>query len=319
MKKTYMQNSRIKTLVSEYSLILVFILICVICMLVTDFRFTKINNIMVILRNTSIIGMISLGMTYVIISGGIDLSSGPVLAASGTVLIMIQRSETMPVIVAILACCAVAMVIGFVNGIIITKAKLPPFIVTLAIGIIARSIAVYICSGATIRGRNVPEFTNIGNGSIGVFPIPFIIIVASVVLMGMLLHKSRFGSYVYAVGGNEKAAVYSGINADRIKIITYMLAGLCVGVASVIETSRMAAIAPSTSGHLYEFEAITAVIVGGTSLAGGRGRIIGTVIGFLILGVVTNMMLMMNISPYLNGALKGCVILIAVLLQKKNG
>lgn len=319
MNKVLAKNSRARVLLSEYSLILVFIAIFLICTFVTSFRFSAINNIMVILRNTSIIGMISLGMTFVIISGGIDLSSGPILATSGTVLIMLQLNESLSIWVAILACCATATAIGFINGIIITKAKLPPFIVTLAIGITARSIAVYACSGATVRGRNVPEFTNIGNGSLAGIPIPFLIILASVVLLGLLLHKSRFGSYVYAVGGNEKAAKYSGVNVDRIKIITYMLVGLCVGIASAIETSRMAAIAPSTSGNMYEFEAITAVIVGGTSLAGGRGKIIGTVIGFLILGVVTNMMLMMNISPYLNGALKGGVILAAVLLQKKNG
>jgi ribose transport system permease protein len=273
---------------------------------------------MVILLSTSSIGMISLGMTFVITSGGIDLSSGPVMAAVGTVLIMLQSSGAVPIGVSIAACCLLATLIGFINGIIITKAKLPPFIVTLAIGIIARSLAMFSVKGATIRGNAVPEFTSIGNGVVGVLPVPFVIVLASVIILGILLHKTKFGSYVYAVGGNERAAIYSGIKADRIKIMTYMLIGLCVGMAAMIETSRMAAIAPSTSGHLYEFEAITAVIVGGTALSGGKGNIVGTVIGFLILGVVTNMMLMMNISPYLNGALKGAVILIAVLLQKKN-
>ena len=307
-----------KRIVSEYSIILVFIAIFIICAFVTGFRFSSVNNVMVILLSTSSIGMISLGMTFVIVSGGIDLSCGPVMATVGTVLIMLQGSGAVPLWVAIAACCVLATIIGFFNGIIITKAKLPPFIVTLAIGIIARSIAMFSVKGATIRGASVPEFTRIGNGTVGVVPVPFLIVLVSVIILGIFLHKTKFGSYVFAVGGNEKAAAYSGIKVERIKIMTYMLTGLCVGMAAMIETARMAAIAPSTSGGMYEFEAITAVIVGGASLSGGRGKLIGTVIGFLILGVVTNMMLMMNISPYLNGALKGAVIIIAVLLQSRS-
>ncbi len=317
MKETAQKRSA-KQLISEYSIILVFVAIFIFCTFVTNFRFSSVNNIMVILLSTSSIGMISLGMTFVIISGGIDLSSGPVMAAVGTVLVMLQVTGVVPLWVCIAVCCLLAVGVGFINGIIITKAKLPPFIVTLAIGIIARSIAMFAVGGATIRGENSDEFKFIGNGKVGEVPIPFLIVLASLILLGILLHKTKFGSYVYAVGGNERAAAYSGIKVDRIKIMTYMLTGLCVGLAAMIECSRMAAIAPSTSGNMYEFEAITAVIVGGASLAGGKGKIVGTVIGFLILGVVTNMMLMMNISPYLNGALKGAVILIAVLLQSKN-
>jgi ribose transport system permease protein len=143
-----------------------------------------------------------------------------------------------------------------------------------------------------------------------------------VVFMAVFLHlvltRSKFGTYVFAVGGNENAARYSGIKVSRIKIATYMLVGLCTGVAATIEMSRMAAVAATTSGAQYEFEAITAVIVGGTSLAGGRGRLIGTIVGFIILGIVNNMMIMLNISPYLSGAVKGAVILFAVLMQRRE-
>jgi ribose transport system permease protein len=143
-----------------------------------------------------------------------------------------------------------------------------------------------------------------------------------VVVMAIILHivltRTKFGTYVFAVGGNESAARYSGIKVDRVKIITYMIVGLCTGLAAVIEMSRMAAVAATTSGMQYEFFAITAVIIGGTSLSGGKGRVIGTIVGFIILGIVNNMMIMLNISPYLSGAVKGAVILFAVLMQRRE-
>jgi len=302
---------------SEYSIIPVFILIFTACSIMAP-RFATMNNIMAIFRNSSIVGMIALGMTFVIITGGIDLSCGHVLATCGAVLIILQGNENIPIPVAILACIAMATTIGFVNGIIITKMNLPPFIVTLAVGTFARSITMYICRGATITGRNIPEFTTIGNGSVGIIPIPLIIFSASAIILGCVLAYTKYGSYIYAVGGNEKAAKYSGIRTDRIKIYAYMLTGLCIGVAATIDMSRMAAVSATTSGSAYEFDAITAVIIGGTSLAGGRGRMLGTFIGMFILGIVSNLMVMMNISPYLNGAVKGAVILIAVLLQRKE-
>jgi ribose transport system permease protein len=311
----------IKNIWQKYSVIVVFVVIIVVCGIAAP-RFIHPDNLLNILRNTSIVGAIALGMTFVIIAGGIDLSSGPVLATSGAVLILLQRmvhpdgSPVVPLAVAILACCAVAVAFGFINGIIITKAQLPPFIVTLAVGIIARSVVMYFCRGATIMGNKIPQFTRIGNGS--VFRIPFIIVLGLAFLFYILLTRTKFGTYVFAVGGNENAARYSGIKVDRIRIATYMLVGLCTGIAATIEMSRMAAVAATTSGAQYEFEAITAVIVGGTSLAGGRGRLVGTIVGFIILGIVNNMMIMLNISPYLSGAVKGGVILFAVLMQRRE-
>ncbi|MGO8692585.1 MAG: ABC transporter permease [Rectinemataceae bacterium] len=300
-----------------------FVFIILVCGLLAP-RFLNPDNLLNILRNTSTVGAIALGMTFVIIAGGIDLSSGPVLATSGMVLIFLQRmvnpdgTSTVPLPIAILMCCLVAVAFGFLNGIVITKAKLPPFIVTLAVGIIARSLTMYFARGATIMGNNIPQFTGIGNGSILNVPIPFVVAIVLALLFQMLLTRTKFGTYVFAVGGNENAARYSGIKVDRIRILTYMMAGLCTGIAATIETSRMAAVAAATSGNQYEFEAITAVIVGGTSLSGGRGRLVGTIVGFIILGIVNNMMIMLNISPYLSGAVKGAVILFAVLMQRRE-
>lgn len=307
----------------DYSVLLVFAAIIVICGIAAP-RFILIDNLLNILRNTSTVGAIALGMTFVIIAGGIDLSSGPVLATHGAVLILLQRmvnpdgTPAVPLALAILACLAVATSFGFLNGIIITKAKLPPFIVTLAVGIMARSLVMYFMRGATVMGNNIPEFTGIGNGSVFSVPIPFILVVAVAIVFHVILTRTKFGTYVFAVGGNENAALYSGIKVDRIRIATYMIVGLCTGMAATIEMSRMAAVAAATSGSQYEFEAITAVIVGGTSLTGGKGRIIGSIVGFIILGIVNNMMIMLNISPYLSGAVKGAVILFAVLMQRRE-
>jgi ribose transport system permease protein len=314
---------RVRSVWHNYSILVVFAVIIAICGMAAP-RFLNPDNLLQILRNTSIVGAIALGMTFVIIAGGIDLSSGPVLATSGAVLILLQRmvrpdgGSVVPLAVAVLACLAVGAAFGLLNGLVITKARLPPFIVTLAVGILARSLVMYFCRGATIMGNNVPEFTNIGNGSLFEIPIPFLIVLVMAIGFHVLLTLTKFGSSVFAVGGNENAARYSGIKVDRVRILTYMLVGVCTAVAATMEMSRMAAVAAASSGSQYEFEAITAVIVGGTSLTGGKGRIIGTVVGFIILGIVNNMMIMLNISPYLSGAVKGAVILFAVLLQSRG-
>ena len=304
---------------SEYSIVFVFIILFGVCAILAGPRFYAINNVTTIFRNASTIGIIALGMTYVIISGGIDLSSGSVVGAVGTVFIFMQRSGTFPLIVSMLAAVVVAVFFGFINGITITKAIIPPFIVTLAVGTIARSVTMYLCKGATVTGDNTDTFLkNIGNGSILGIPIPFIVMIVMAVILTIVLTKTKFGTYVFSVGCNEKAARYSGIKVDKIKIGTYMILGVCVGIASTIEMSRMVAVSSTSSGIGYEFDAITAVLVGGTSLSGGRGTIYGTVIGAILLQFVSNMMIMMNISIYLTGLLKGAVILIAVLLQSRD-
>jgi len=309
----------LKKIWSEYRIIFVLIIIYIVATLLTGGKFGTWGNIQTILRNASTIGVIALGMTYVIISGGIDLSSGAVMATAGVVLIYMQKTQQFPLIVMMLACIGTGVVFGFFNGIIITKAKLPPFIVTLAIGIIARSLTMYVAVGATIRGEEKDTFfNNLGIGKIGGIPIPLVIMLVIAVMLTIILTKTKFGTYIFSVGCNEKAAGYSGINVDRIKTYTYMIAGACVGIAAFMEMSRMVAVSSTTTGSNYEFDAITAVLVGGTSLAGGRGAIYGTVIGAIILASVNNIMIHLNISTYLAGTMKGVIILSAVLLQLKG-
>jgi ribose transport system permease protein len=306
-----------KKIWDDYSIVVVVLLIVTVCSIAAP-RFLTVNNIMAISRNISIVGMVALGMTFVIIAGGIDLSAGHIVVTSGAILIILQKNPNTPIPAAIAVCIAVALVIGVLSGTIITKASLPPFIVTLAIGIFFRSVTMHICKGATITGRNIPEFTTIGIGSIGFVPYPLIVFIVFAIALSLVLKYSKFGSYVYAVGGNENAARYSGINVHLVKISTYVLLGLCIGVASVLDFSRMAAVSASQSALQYEFDAITAVVIGGTSLSGGRGRILGTCMGVFILGIVSNIMVMMAISPFLSGAVKGAIILVAVLLQKQD-
>jgi len=305
----------------NYSIVIVCVLLFIVFGIIEE-RFLQFNNIILILRHSSIVGMIALGMTFVIITGGIDLSSGHVVAFAGAGLIFIQGNEAIPLSVAIplaiAAAIIIAIVVGFINGSVITKLKIPAFIATLAIGIIVRSLTKYFLGGSTARGRMVPEFTDIGLGGIGPIPYSLIIWIVSAIILGCVLKFTKFGSYIYAVGGNENAARYSGIKVNKIKILAYSLAGLCVGIATVLDMSRMAAISPSMAGEGYEFDAITAVVVGGTSLAGGRGRMIGTVFGMILVTVVTNLMIMTGFSPLLSGAVKGLIILTAVLLQRKD-
>ena len=312
-----MLHMLVKKIWDDYSIVVVVVFIVAVCSIAAP-RFLSLNNMMAIFRNMSIVGMVALGMTFVIIAGGIDLSGGHIVVTSGAVLIILQKNPNIPIPVAIMVCIIVALVIGVLSGTIITKANLPPFIVTLAVGIFFRSVTMHICRGATITGRNIPEFTTIGIGSIGVVPIPLIVFLVFAIVLSLVLKYSKFGSYVYAVGGNENAARYSGINVHLVKICTYVLLGLCIGVAATLDFSRMAAVSASQSALQYEFDAITAVVIGGTSLSGGRGRILGTCMGVFILGIVSNIMVMMNISPFLSGAVKGAIILVAVLLQKQD-
>ena len=312
----------IKRIWTDYSIVVV----CVCLFAIFGFiqpRFFTVSNMLLITRQASIVGMIALGMTFIIITGGIDLSSGHVLAAAGAVLIYIQGREYLPmstaITLSILACIVTATLLGFLNGVIITKFRLPAFIITLAIGIIARSMTMYFLQGQTLRGRPVLEFRNIGMGMlIGNIPNALVIWIVSIIILCFVLYYTKFGSYIYAVGGNENAARYSGIKVNKIKIMAYTLAGLCVSIATVLDLSRMAAISPSTSGEMYEFDAITAVVVGGTALSGGRGKILGTVFGVIMIAAVSNIMVMMQISPYLAGTVKGLIILAAVLLQRRD-
>lgn len=307
----------IKRLWNDNSVMFVFVIITILCGILEP-HFVSWGNLMTVFRSCSAVGVLALGMTFVMISGGIDLSLGSNFACCGVILVTLQGMGC-PLFVCILAACAFGVFIGFVNGCFISRFMLPPFIVTLATQTVLRSVVKYTTNGTTVRGTSNEVFSAIGNGSIfGSFPIAFVIFLCIALIMHILLAKTKFGTYVYAIGGNETTSKYTGINVNRVKILNYMLIGLMAALASVIEGSRMASFSPTSSGLNYELEAIIAAVVGGTSFNGGKGKIAGTVIGAVILYIISNMLIHLNISTYLSGAVKGMVILVAVLLQKRE-
>ncbi|WP_456276882.1 ABC transporter permease [Bacillus sp. AK128] len=309
------KNSRLSWLWSEYSVIIAFVVIFILASVLNP-RFLDLNNQLNILMQVSIIGIIALGMTVVMLSGGIDLSVGSVLVLVGVISVLALNASG-SIFVAILTALAVGTSAGFLNGLMVAKGRIASFIATLGMMAGARSIALYIAEGGSISGE-VTGFTAIANSDLWIIDFPIIIFLIMTALVYVLMHKTRFGRYVYALGSNEKAALLSAIRVDRIKIAVYSLAGLLVSVAAIIETSRLNSISSSSSGVQYELDAIAAVIIGGTRMTGGRGKIIGTFFGILILGILNNMMNLMNVSPHLQGFVKGLIIIIAVVFQKRE-
>jgi len=285
--------------------------------------FLKFRNLTNILRQSSYTGIIGLGMTFVIISGGIDLSVGSMVALVGGIVILVLNyfgSNPMAIPWAIAAGLCLGLIAGAFNGIIVTKGKVAPFIATLGTMSIFRSMTLYISNAGEFRSAS-NIYPIIGSGYLLNLPIPVWVFFAMAVIFHILLNNTRYGRYVCAVGANEKVAVHSAIKIDWVKMMTYALTGLSVAVTSIMLSSRLNSISSSNAGIFYELDAIAAVVIGGTSLSGGSGSISGSVIGAIILGMINNMLNMVGVSPYLQGTVKGFVIIFAVLVQykRKNG
>jgi ribose transport system permease protein len=317
-------KTNIEKIWSKYSVIVIFVLLVGVSTFIQGADFFSLKNLVNIMRNNAVVGIISLGMTFVIISGGIDLSVGSMLVGVGVIIILVQKSLEMvfsPVICAIFALLAGLLsgaALGLINGLIITKGKIAPFIVTLGTMNIYRSIAQHFMKGGGFTTNNT-SYINISNYEL-FESIPLPIIYWAMIAIGMFIiaKHTRLGRYIYAVGSNEKAARLSTINVNSVKLTTYTLMGLIVALAAVVETSRMGSINATSSGHYYEMDAIAASVVGGTRMSGGKGIIIGAFFGMLIIGVINNMMTLIGIPPFLVNAMKGLIIILAVLLQKKE-
>ena len=299
----------------ENSVIIAFVAVVILSSVMTDDFLTK-SNILNILRQTSIIGIISLGMTLIIISGGIDLSVGSALVLVGALDILVINL-TGSIILGILAAVAGGMLIGFVNGFIITKGKVAPFIVTLGIMATCRSLSQYSLHGGGISAK-LTEYSTIANSDLFGISLPIFYFIIITAIVYVFSQKTSIGRYIYSIGSNERATLLSGINVDKIKIITYMIGGVLVSLSSIIETSRLNSVSSTSSGVNYELDAIAAVVIGGTSMSGGKGSIIGTFFGVLILGILNNMLTLMGVSPFLAGTVKGIIIIISVLVQRKG-
>lgn len=278
----------------------------------SEFFFTP-ENILNVTLQTSITAIIAVGMTFVILTGGIDLSVGALVALTGIVTTG-AMSSAVPIPIALLLGLITGALIGFIAGIFVTKLAITPFIVTLAMMTVSRGLAFIVTEGRPIW-EVPPEFSVLGNSRLLSIPIPTIIMVTMYVIAYIVLHRTRFGRYVYAVGGNKEAARLAGIKTTKVLLQVYVISGLLASLSGILLASRMNSGQPN-SGQMYELDVIAAVVVGGTSLTGGRGTIIGTFIGAMLIGVLRNGLNLLNVSSYVQMVMVGVVILLAVLMDR---
>ena len=312
------KNNNFKNLLVEYkSLVGLLGLVIVVALLSPSFL--TVNNILNVLRQTSVNAIIAAGMTFVILTGGIDLSVGSILGFSGAVAAY-SIASGQNIVIAVLLALVVGTGIGIINGVVISKGKLQPFIATLASMTILRGATLVFTDGKpiTIGSEGVAlAFGKIGGGSIIGIPTPALMMIAVFVVCYYILSQTKIGRYTYALGGNEEATKLSGLDTDKIKIFAYTVSGILAAVAGIIITSRLFSAQPN-AGDGYELDAIAAVVLGGTSLAGGKGKITGTIIGALIIGILSNALNLLDVSSYFQMIAKGIVILIAVLADRKG-
>jgi ribose transport system permease protein len=302
--------------------ILLFVLGAIVSWTAQGFRgapiFITPGNILMVLRQVSYTGIIALGMTLIITSGGIDLSVGSMMAFVGGVAVFILKkfpdNSLSAVFITLLFAMAFGTVCGFVNGLMVTRGRIAPFIATLGTMAIYRSLILYFSKAANIVSSNT-EFIKFGPASILGISLPVWVFFILAVIMHLTLNNTRFGRYVCAVGANEQVARYSAINVQLIKLIPYAITGFTVAVSSMLWGSRINGIQPSQVGAGYELDAIAAVVIGGTSMSGGKGTIVGTVLGAVMLGMINNMLVLGGVSSFLQQAARGLVIIVAVLLQ----
>ncbi|CDF59020.1 ABC transporter permease subunit [Thermobrachium celere] len=306
--------SNIKAFVIKFKSLIGLIALCVIISIITP-RFLNINNILNVLTQVSVNAIIAIGMSFVILTGGIDLSVGSILAISGAVAASIYI-KTHSLFLALAVSIIIGALIGLINGALVSRGKIQPFIVTLATMTIFRGVTYVYTNGTPISGL-LGKFSFIGNAKIIGIPFPVIITAIVFVITWYLINETRYGRYVYALGGNEDSARLSGINTEKIKTTVYLISGIAAAISGIIVTSRIGSASPN-AGSGYELDAIAAVVLGGTSLSGGEGSITGTIIGAMIIGVLNNGLNLMNVSPFYQSIVKGLVILLAVLLDKKN-
>lgn len=312
-----------KEILVRFQSLLALLLMVVIFSICAEGFFTE-DNFWLILRQVSVNMCLSVGMTLVILTGGIDLSVGSVLALSGAIMAGLFKNGlefpafnlliSFSLFGAILAGLIAGSFLGFFNGLMITRFKIPPFVATLAMLTIARGLTELWTGGAAITGLG-KTFGYLGTGWFLGMPIQVWTCAAIVAIVVVVLRKTRFGRYVYAVGGNERAAKLSGLNIKRIKLLVYTMAGALSAVGGLIVTSKLNSATP-TAGDGYELDSIAAVVIGGTSLSGGKGSVLGTIIGALIIGVLNSGLIILQVPPFWQKVIKGFVILLAVAIDK---
>lgn len=291
---------------------LVFLLILLVVLSIASPTFRTAVNFINVSRQVSINVIIACAMTMVLITGGIDLSVGSIMAMSGMVSAYLSLNSV-PFGICLLAGLSAGIAAGLINGAILANTKLPPFIVTYATQSILRGLVYVITGAGTIRLVS-EAYLNFGGGSLGGIPLPVIYMVVVIIAATLVLSRSKFGRHMYAIGGNQKAAQYAGINTKKITVLIYTISGACAAFAGMVLTSRNSSMQPAV-GNGSEMDAIAAVVLGGTSMAGGRGSISGTILGAFIIGFINNGLNMLRMDSFYQYIAKGVVILIAVYMD----
>jgi ribose transport system permease protein len=329
MESTITANStgikRYATVLARFQSLIALFILCLTLTLLTD-KFLTVDNAWNVMRQISVNICIATGMTLVVLTAGIDLSVGSLLAFSGAVAAgLLKNGLQFPsanlyvgftLVGSVTAALIVGSGLGFFNGWTITKFRVPPFVATLAMLTIARGLTFLWTKGFPISNLG-SDFDHIGMGWFLGIPLPVWISSIIVVMAVFLTRQTRLGRYIYAIGGNENAARLSGININKVKVAVYTIAGGLAAVGGIMVTSRLDSAQPN-AGISYELDAIAAVVIGGTSLSGGKGSILGTVLGAITIGVLNNGLVLLDVSPFWQQVVKGFVILIAVIIDKAN-
>jgi ribose transport system permease protein len=314
-----------KSRASRFQSLIALFILCLGLSILSD-KFLSVSNLWNVMRQISVNICISTGMTLIVLTAGIDLSVGSVLALCGAITAgLLKNGIQIPsdnlyigftILGAALAGVLTGSALGAFNGLTITRFKVPPFVATLAMLTVARGLTMLYTQGFPISGLG-DQFLFLGTGWFLGIPVPVWISAIIVGIAVFVTSKTRLGRYIYAIGGNESAAKLSGINVSRVKVIVYTIAGALAGIGGILVTSRLDSAQPN-AGMSYELDSIAAVVIGGTSLSGGRGSILGTVQGAVIIGVLNNGLVLLNVSPFWQQVVKGLVILLAVIIDKSN-
>lgn len=312
-----MQQLTAKTSLVEKIIPFIGLILLIVVISIMNSAFLDLSNLLNLLRQVSINGLIAFGITFVILTGGIDLSVGSILALSSAFTAILITSGLDPIVALIVGVLG-GFLLGVFNGVLVTFGSMAPFIATLATMTIFRGLTLVVTDGNPITNLGDSYmFQLFGKGYFFGIPVPAVTMIIVFIILAIILQKTTFGRHTYAIGGNEVASKISGIKVNRVKILIYGISGLMSALAGAILTSRLNSAQP-TAGTSYELDAIAAVVLGGTSLTGGKGRIVGTFIGVLIIGVLNNGLNLLGVSSFYQQVVKGIVILIAVLIDRKK-
>ena len=301
--------------VGQYGIFMAFVVVCLLLTFTTS-KFLTVSNWTIIITQVSINALLAFGVTFVIITGGIDLSLGSIMAVTGVAAASLAHPDTYPVIVPIAIGLLAGVSMGALNGLVITKSKVPPFIVTLGMMTIGRGLALILSKGRPVSNLS-DSFNFIGGGNVAGIPFPIIVLIVTFVVCSVVLKKTILGRYIYAVGGNEQAAKASGIRVNKVKMAVYTICGGLAALAGILLTSRITTGQPN-AGVGFELDAIAAAIIGGTSTSGGTGTMTGTLIGALLIGVISNGLDLLNVTSYYQQVVMGAIIIGAVVLDSWN-